>query len=133
MTDRRDFVKTFGAAALVHAFRPLTPGPQSRAPRRKLDRIGLQLYTVRHEMERDVERTLARVAAIGYRDVEFAGYFGKSPTEVRAMLDRHGLAAPSAHVGFDSLAPDRWHAALDAAHVIGHRYLVVPWIAAEAR
>src|SRR6266571_1209784 len=47
----------------------------------------------------------------------------------RGLL-RHGLAAPAAHV---SLAPNEWRAALDAAPVIGHRYLVVPWIAAEAR
>jgi sugar phosphate isomerase/epimerase len=50
---------------------------------------------------------------------------------VRAILDRHGLAAPSVHVG--SVAPDQWRAALDAAHVIGHRYVVIPWIPVEAR
>ncbi len=131
MTSRRDFAKTLSAAALGYAFRPLAPSPQPLAPRRKLDRIGLQLYTVRHEMEHDFEGTLAQVASAGYREVEFAGYFGKSPQEVRAMLDRHGLSAPAAHQG--SIAPDQWRAALDAAHVIGHRYLVVPWIPAEDR
>src|SRR5207245_2677558 len=66
----------------------------------------------------------------GYREVEFAGYFGQAPRDVRALLDEHGLSAPSAHV---SLAPDQWRAALDAAPVIGHRYVVVAWIPAEAR
>ncbi len=103
----------------------------TRYARRRLDRIGLQLYTVRREMQRSFEGTLVTVAATGYKEVEFAGYFGKSPTEVRALLDRHDLAAPAAHVG--TLEPDQWRAALDAAGVIGHRYVVVPWIPAEAR
>ncbi len=130
MTSRRDFAKTLSAAALGYALRPLAPSPQPLAPRRKLDRIGLQLYTVRHQMEKDVEGTIARVAATGYREVEFAGYFGKSPRDVRALLDHHGLSSPSSHV---SLAPDQWRAALDAAPVVGHRYLVIAWIPAEER
>jgi sugar phosphate isomerase/epimerase len=131
MTSRRDFTKTLSAAALGYAFRPLAPNPQPLAPSHKLDRIGLQLYTVRDRMAKDVDGTLAEVAAAGYREVEFAGYFGKSPQEIRAMLDRHGLAAPSGHI---SLTPaEQWRGALDGAHVVGHRYLVVAYIPAEAR
>ena len=130
MTNRRDFIETLGAAALGHALQPRAPTPEPRAPLHRLTRIGLQLYTVRRAMQADVEATLARVAATGYTEVEFAGYFGKSPGEVRAILDRHGLAAPAAHV---SMAADQWRAALDAAPVIGHRYLVVAWIPAEQR
>src|SRR5438876_10162370 len=130
MTSRRDFAKTLSAAAVGYALRPLASSPQALAPKRKLDRIGLQLYTVRHQMEKDVEGTIARVAATGYREVEFAGYFGKSPRDVRALLDHHGLASPSSHV---SLAPDQWRAALEAAPVVGHRYLVIAWIPAEER
>src|SRR2546425_13304542 len=130
MTDRRDFIKALGAAALAPALQPLAPSLHSRASLRKLDRIGLQLYTVRHAMEKDVEGTIARVAAIGYREVEFAGYFGKSARDVRALLDKNGLSSPSSHI---SLAPDQWRAALDAAPVIGHHYLVLAWIPAEER
>jgi len=130
MTSRRDFAKTLSAAALGYVLHPLAPSPQRLAPRRKLDHVGLQLYTVRDEMKKDVEATIARVAATGYTEVEFAGYFGKRPAEVRAMLDRHGITAPSAHIG--SIAPDAWREALDAAHVIGHSYVVVPWIPLEA-
>src|SRR2546429_6681158 len=111
MTSRRDFAKTLSAAALGYALRPLAPSPRPLAPRRKIDRIGLQLYTVRHQMEKDLEGTIARVAATGYREVEFAGYFGKSPRDVRALLDHHGLSSPSSHV---SLASDQWRAAADA-------------------
>ena len=115
--NRRQFVHTAGAAAFAVAL--------PRAPRR-LDRIGLQLYTVRDHMAKDFAGTLARVAAIGYREVEFAGYFGKDPREVRALLERHGLTAPAAHVGPG--AGDEWRAALEAAQAIGHHYLVVAWI-----
>src|ERR1041385_980108 len=95
MTDRREFVRAVGATALGAVFHPLVPSPYLRAPLRKLDRIGLQLYTVRHQMEKDVEGTIARVAATGYREVEFAGYFGKSARDVRALLDKNGLSSPS--------------------------------------
>ena len=131
MTDRRTFVQSLSAVALGQVLHPLAPSPQSLVPTRKLDRIGLQLYTVRDEMKKDVAGTIAKVAAAGYNEVEFAGYFGKSPAEVRAMLDGNGLTAPSAHIG--SMDPDKWPQALDAARVIGHRYVVVPWIPEEQR
>src|SRR2546426_202061 len=122
MMERRDFVRTLGAAALGQVLQPRTPSPYPRAPLRKLDRIGLQLYTVRHQMEKDFEGTIARVAAIGYREVEFAGYFGRTPRDVRALLDHHGLSAPSSHV---SLAPEQWRGALDAAPIVGDLYWIV--------
>src|SRR2546430_17386848 len=73
-------------------------------------------------MEKDFEGTIARVAATGYREVEFAGYFGRSPRDVRALLDQHGLSAPSSHV---SLAPEQWRGAGGAAPVGGPRHLAV--------
>jgi sugar phosphate isomerase/epimerase len=124
--DRREFIGTMGALA-AGAVLPACRAPQPR----RLDRIGLQLYTVRDLMAKDVEGTLAAVAGAGYTEVEFAGYFGKSPADIRAMLDRHRLAAPAVHTG--SIAPDDWAKSLDAAHVIGHKYIVVPWIPEERR
>src|SRR5258708_14214511 len=50
----------------------------------KIDKIGVQLYTVRDQMNADFEGTLAKVAAIGYKEVKFAGYFDHSPQNVRA-------------------------------------------------
>lgn len=94
--------------------------------------IGIQLYSVRREMDRDFEGTLARLAAIGYREVEFAGYFDHEPEEISAMLQRHGLAAPSAHVPIELVHQD-WAGVLDAASIIGHRYVVVPWLPPESR
>jgi len=113
-----------GVAALI-------PGARRTAHSARLEKIGLQLYTVRDQMKADFEGTLARVAEIGYKEVEFAGYFNHTPADVRAILDRHGLTAPSTHVGDTS--PEAWKASLDAAKTIGHEYIVVPWIPQERR
>ena len=127
MIDRRDFIGTMGAlaaSAVLPACRP------ARATNR-ISKVGVQLYTVRSLMEKDVEGTLAGVAAAGYTEVEFAGYFDKTPAEIKAMLDRHGLVSPSVHSG--NITPDAWAKALDAAHIVGHEYIVMPWIPPELR
>jgi sugar phosphate isomerase/epimerase len=93
----------------------------------RLERLGLQLYTVRNALARDFEGTLRRVAAIGYRDLEFAGYAGRHPEAVSAALERNGLRAPAAHVPLAALR-NQWSATVDAAHTIGHEYVVVPWL-----
>lgn len=95
--------------------------------------IGVQLYTVRDAMRADPDAALARLAAIGYREVEFAGYHDRAPRALRATLDRVGLTAPSAHVPLEDVAPARLGAALEAAGTMGHRWLVVPWLAPAQR
>ncbi|HEU5482812.1 MAG TPA: TIM barrel protein [Sphingomicrobium sp.] len=87
--------------------------------------LGLQLYTVRDLMAEDVAATLALVAAVGYREVEFAGYFDHSPEEVRRLLADAGLAAPSAHVGYEQFA-ESVDAVIEHASAVGHEFVVVP-------
>jgi sugar phosphate isomerase/epimerase len=93
----------------------------------KIDRIGLQLYTVRTEMERDFEGTLEKVATLGYKEVEFAGYFEQTPKDVRTMIERYGLTAPSAMVDYQSLE-STWLEVVETALVLGHKYLVIGMI-----
>ena len=95
-----------------------------------LETIGVQLYTVRSLMADDVAGTLDAVAEIGYGEVEFAGYFGQEPAEVRAWLDAAGLTAPAAHVGLEEVTGSALHETLEAATVLGHRWVVVPSIPA---
>jgi sugar phosphate isomerase/epimerase len=95
----------------------------------KISAIGLQLFTVRAALEADFDATLARVAAIGYREVEFAGYFGHGAQQVRASLRRTGLIAPSAHIALDAIG-NGWEGVIENALVIGHHYLVVASIGA---
>lgn len=121
--DRRAFL---GQAALLAA--PFAAPRSLRAlgsPPASLDKIGLQLYTVRQAMEQSVERTLLQVAEIGYKEVEFAGYFNRPPRAIRQLLDRNDLKAPSAHVGLDVLRTG-WYRRLNEAAEMGHKWLVVP-------
>ncbi len=116
---RRSFVHLMGLPLI---------GPLLEAARAQgdgMERIGLQLYSVRELMQEDVARTLEQVARVGYREVEFAGYFGQTPARLRSLLDGLGLTAPSTHLPLDDLR-DRLSQTLDIAETIGHRYLVVP-------
>ena len=54
-------------------------------------KVGLQLYSVRDAMEKDMDAALKAVKEMGYDYVEFAGYFGKTAEEVKALLDKNGL------------------------------------------
>src|SRR5262245_20655195 len=123
--ERREFVQTMAGAGLAIAC-----GGASRAPRAaRIDKIGIQLYTVRDKMKEDVEGTLARIAQIGYKEVEFAGYFNHPPEHIRSFLDKNGLSAPSTHVAYEN--DDQWKAAIATAKTIGHEYIVMPWIPQE--
>ncbi|MHB1096989.1 MAG: sugar phosphate isomerase/epimerase family protein [Gemmatimonadaceae bacterium] len=131
MSSRRDAVKALAALAaaglLPRAARaaaaPDTIAPEASAPD-AIERIGLQLYTVRSLMTTDMPGTMAAVAAAGYREVEFAGYFGRTPAEVRQMLEAHGLTAPSTHLGLEAVR-EQFDATAESAQAIGIRYLTV--------
>ncbi len=97
-----------------------------------LQPLGVQLYTVRSEMENGVEQTLERVASIGYQEVEFAGYFRHSPTEIRGMLTRTGLRAPANHIQ-PTFETDAWARVLDDANEAGHEYVIVASIPQRMR
>lgn len=87
----------------------------------------LQLYTVRTLLDGDLEGTLAAVAAIGYRDVELAGFHGLRAEQLRSVLDALGLRAVTGHVGYEALAdPAGREAALADALVLGQSYVVCP-------
>src|SRR5258706_4512899 len=103
--NRCTFIGTSIAATLAAAAKPAWAADATH----KIDRIGLQLYTVRDAMKTDFEGTIAKVAATGYKEVEFAGvfdpkggYFGRSPKEVRAILDKNGLPSASLHARYHS-------------------------------
>ncbi len=124
--NRRTFIGTSIAAAVATS-RPAWP-----AETHSIERVGLQLYTVRDLMKKDFDGTIAKVAQIGYKEVEFAGYYDRSPQDVRAILEKDGLTSPSTHVGYD-IVEKKWSEALDAAHTIGHTFVVCPWIDAKQR
>src|SRR5437762_4943207 len=128
MTRRRDFMKSLGAAAVGYALPRRARSLDRGAPLGKLNRIGLELYSVRDAMHKDPEGTLAAVRAMGYSDVELLwsfGNFGRTTEQVRAALDHEGLRAPSAHISPITLFVG-WERSLAIAHRLGHEYLIVP-------
>lgn len=94
--------------------------------------VGLQLYTLRSMMEKSVADTLKLVASVGYKELEFAGFFGSDPADVKALIDELGLTAPSAHVALNLLEQDI-DKQIEIAKVMEHKYMVVPWLSAEQR
>ena len=129
MTDRREFIGLVTAATAAAA---IPRRLMAWAPADHLDRIGVQLYTVRKALAQDFDGTLARLAQIGFSEVEFAGYHGKTPAQVRDALERNHLDAPASHVALEELET-RWESAAAAAKEVGHQWLVVAWIDAARR
>ena len=88
--------------------------------------VGIQLYGVRNAMAEDFEGTLKAISEMGYEYVEFAGYFGKSAEEIKAILDKYNLKCISVHQGLDFFDenPDEKCEFLKA---FGVKYSVIPW------
>lgn len=124
MMTRRHFLAVSLAAS--------TLAGRTAADARRSLRPGFQLYSARHALAEDFSGTLARLAAMGYREVEFAGYHGQSPGMVARTLAEAGLVAPSAHVD-PLLARDDPQRAIADALEAGHDWLVIAWIPAHLR
>lgn len=127
--DRRTFLKQLAVVGGAWAVGACQASGEELAVAPSLsgwaDRVGVQLYTVRDQMEKDLPGTLERVAEIGYKEVELAGLFGHDPYRVRALLDRLGLRAPSAHVSLEELRRDL-AGQMHTARVLGNQYITVP-------
>jgi len=97
-----------------------------------LDKVGLQLYSLRDETAKDFPGTVRKVAAMGYKAVEFAGYGGMKPAELSALLKDLGLIAYGAHVGSEKLekALDQ---EIEMNLAMGNRYLVCPYAPIKTR
>ena len=142
MTTRRSFLKT---TSVLSAGLLMVPSEfKIKAPL-----IGLQLYTVRNEMEKDPAVTLARVAKIGYTSVEGASYtgngkfYGMSPKEFAKLLKQNGLVIPSSHyrLGEEEINGKisngtilhGWNKAIDDASEAGIKYMVCAYLSDAER
>ncbi|PHR91769.1 MAG: hypothetical protein COA69_11340 [Robiginitomaculum sp.] len=101
---------------------------------RTLDRIGLQLYTVREMFDKDPIGTLTAVREIGYDYVESkdSNYAALDAKETRRVLDDLGLGVESVHVGIDAL-DNTLAEQIENAHIIGAEYITIPWLAESYR
>ena len=94
--------------------------------------VGLQLYSVRDDMEKDFKGTLKKVKAMGYEGVEFAGLFDLSVEEVKEALKEADLVPVSAHVPFVDMMKDP-EGTMDTYSRIGCKYIVIPYLTEEYR
>ena len=92
-----------------------------------IDKIGLQLYSLRDETAKDFCGTVEKVAKMGYTGVEFAGYGGLKPAELKKLLDDNGLEAYGTHFGMLPKTDAELDAEIEMALTLGHKYLVCPY------
>lgn len=100
--------------------------------------VGVQLYTLRNEIGKDPKGTLARVAQLGYKQVETFGYgnrkwFGLTPAELSSVLKNNGLTSPSGHTFPGSFFlkdgwEDQWKVAVEDARTLDQEYITIPWL-----
>ncbi|MDD3108082.1 MAG: sugar phosphate isomerase/epimerase [Alistipes sp.] len=101
--------------------------------------IGLQLYSIRDNMGKDVAGSLKQIAAMGYKVLETASYgdgkfYGSTPAEFRKMAEDLGMRVTGAHLGrgYDKNdiqgVKDWWKQACDAQVAVGGKYIVLPGV-----
>ena len=123
--SRRHFLSAISAASLAVA----SGSKIGAKPNGAKIPIGLELYSVRHELEKDPMGTLDRVAQAGYECVEFyAPYMDWTPAyakEVRQRLDKNGLRCYSTHNGNKSFTGDGLDKAIELNKILGAHYIVL--------
>ncbi|MGY4536915.1 sugar phosphate isomerase/epimerase [Mucilaginibacter sp. UYNi724] len=140
--SRRSFLKTGAIAATAAAIMPknifAAPGP--------IQRVGLQLYSVRDAMMKDPATTLKKLADMGYQHVEHANYinrkfYGWTAKEFKKRLDDLGMQMPSGHT---VMTPAHWDAAtndftdvwkynVEDAAAMGQKFVISPWMDDKVR
>ncbi len=127
--SRRDFLATIpmaiGTAGLLGA--GCADGMKKPFAKRKMP-IGVQLYSVRAECAKDLPGTVAKVAAMGYDGVEFAGYYDYAAKSLRKILDDNGLKCCGTHTQMDTLLPANLEATIEFNQILGNKYLICPWL-----
>ena len=124
--SRRDFLKqsaTLAAGAAV--FGPASLFATDAARKGKIP-IGVQLYSVRQDCQKDLPGTLNAVGKIGYKAVEFAGYYGRDAKTMRKLLDDAGLKCCGTHTALDTILADKLAATIEFNKTLGNKYLIVP-------
>lgn len=132
--QRRKFLQTSSYLAVGALLPAKAAGCNSK---QQIEAIGLQLYTVREEMQRDAPEAIRRVAEIGYDYVEGAGYndgklYNRSPKVFKNLLDSHNLQMPSGHVGWEAMKADP-ERAVATCREAGQSFVVIPYWPEEKR
>ena len=138
--ERRAFLRTAALSALAAvSLSPLSLGQpgqrlqqmqerrqqRRRAASKKIP-IAVQVYSVRDAAQKDLAATLESIAKMGYNGVEFAGYYGKDPKDIRKMLDDNGLKCSGTHTGIGEFRGDRFEKTAEIHKTLGTKFMIVP-------
>jgi sugar phosphate isomerase/epimerase len=143
MTKRRKFLKKTGLL-MAAGFLPL---PSFSMINKSNYKMGLQAFTIRDAMEKDLIGSLKIVQSLGYEDLELYGfnpetvsYYGHSAKDFKLLLDDLGLSSSSCHYGFSDYMNageaelDKYiDACIKGATALNHSYITWPWMAPEFR
>jgi sugar phosphate isomerase/epimerase len=139
MNTRRNFLKEIG---LLSAALALSPQLLSAAGKSN-KKVGIQLYTLRDIIGKDVSGVIQQVAKAGFKEVEPYGFDPKtgfwkySAPEFKKLLDDNGLVAPSGHYGFEDFITsgnlDQLKPHVEAAATLKSKYVVLPWLSEQNR
>lgn len=142
MTDRRDFLTKLGSVLALPTALSLTGcgeragdvAPQARdttaATTPFTKPIGVQLYSVRNELDEDLEGTLRAVKEAGFDEVETYSFHDMTPGDFRALLDDVGLNVTSAHVPYERVVNET-AAVAEEVRMLGSEWAAVAWIPHE--
>lgn len=123
--SRRDLLKAAAAGALALGLPGAAIAQGKGAPKAG---IALQLYSIRKDCENDFDTSLAKVAKMGFKAVEFAGYhkYQNDAAGLRKKLDELGLKVAGTHIGTGALVGDALAKTVEFHKTIGCKYLIVP-------
>ena len=127
MWSRRQLFSTFAAGLAVPAAARAWLDAQDDIKTVLNGPVGVQMWSFREFLPQDLTGTLAKVRAMGFREVEGAGLWKRTVGELRAALDAAGLRCQSAHMGFERLRDDS-AGAFAEAKALGASWVVCPWI-----
>jgi len=141
-TSRRKFIQTSAVAMAGAALMPKL----LFAKEKKIERLGLQLYSVRDAMKADPAGSLKKLADMGYIHVEHANYidrkfYGYSAKDFKKLLSDLSLQMPSGHTvmtakDWDTVKndfTDKWKYTIEDAAEAGQRYVISPWLDEDLR
>ena len=140
MPDRRTFIKN---ASLLTATALVAPSFLLK----KKYKLGLQLFSIREAMARDLKDTLKQIAAFGYEEVEIYGfsdskYYKLEPMVFKSILDDNNLTTSSGHYDLNKFmlpgsTDDQMFRYVDecieGAHTLKQKYIVWPWLDPDSR
>ena len=123
--NRRTFLNTTAAAAAFAAASERVLSAAQTYGGKKVP-IALQLYTIGADLRRDMAGSLAQLAKLGYKGVEFAGFNNVAAADIKKMLDDNGLQCVGCHTGLNTLQGDEFNKTVEFNKAIGNPRLIAP-------